>query len=151
MGLFGVGDIFGKSKNWKEKTEQKLRKGYITKIKLPEFETVSQGGASRAAATMVGGLIGFALTSGSITRKREISTTFRMADNGLVIEQGTVNGTDLKIPWESIISIDKSITWFSINLTDGSEILSLPPWGTELDDVIMILNSKACGVVDDGW
>lgn len=142
-----------------------LEEGIDAEIALPEFETVSYGGASRVAATMVGGLIGFALTSGSTTQQRKIRSFIRPAKNGIVIPNGTVEGKDLRIPWNAILSItQEEHHHYFIHLVEGNVIdfkITHPFWldafyncgdGWEFEEMIFdYLSSKPCGEIDDGW
>lgn len=140
-----------------EKTEHQLKSGMECLIKLPEFEVTGRSGATKAVATLAGGLIGFALTSGSTKKKREINSKLRMAEKGIVIANGDINGADLRIPWENILNVEGvegNIYRCLIKLTDGSKIEVQPttirPIGKYM---VQVLNPKCKGIPPEekGW
>lgn len=162
--------FFFRGKKTKEKENQEAfekfkNNGWVCEIILPEFETVSHGGATKAVATLAGGLIGFALVSGSKNQQRKINALVRVAEKGIVISNGTIDGKDLRIPWESIINIDLIKNWFFIKLVEGEEIrFSLGNSNYILESVQGVGNAKKFkkmileyilpqikGVADEGW
>jgi len=154
MGLFDKRSLNDKDR---QKTLNKMKKGWTSQIKLPEYESVSHGALTKGAATAAFGLVGLAMTMGSSNQQRKISTKIRFADKGIVIEKGMVDGKELRIRWKDIVNskkgnMDNKIV---LNLVDGSSIqfyvyisLKIEKTGEFIIDYI---NSRACGQVDDGW
>lgn len=154
MGLFDKRQLNDKDR---QKTIDKMKTGWTSQIKLPEYESVSQGALTKGVATAAFGLVGLAMTMGSSTQQREITAKIRFADKGIVIEKGTVDGKDLRIRWEDILNSSKGNTNNKIilNLVDGSLIRFYVYISLKIEKtgefIIAYINSRASGTVDDGW
>lgn len=143
---------------YNDEFQQIIAEGYLTNVYLPEVETVSHGMLTKGVATGVFGLVGLAMTMGSSTKQRKIRTIVRIPENGIVIEQGTVEGRDIKIPWENILGATTN-RGVAISLVDGSVIEIGPPVLTKgflfsighPDDLINFINDHAAGQVEEGW
>lgn len=141
-----------------EKFLDAIQQGYLSNVTLPEVETVSHGMVTKGVATGVFGLVGLAMTMGSSNQLRKIRTIVRIPEKGIVIEKGTVNGKDIRIPWENILgaSINHGV---AISLVDGSVIEIGSPVLTKgflvsvgkPDNLINYINDHARGQVEEGW
>jgi hypothetical protein len=140
----------------KRKAVTKMKEGWKTNVKLPEVESVGHGMVTKGVATAAFGIIGLAMTMGSSNKPRKIFTKVRVAEKGVVIEQGTTDGKDLKIPWNSIINSHKeSINIIALNLVDGGLItfniyFSLKQ-ERSAEFIIDYINERACGQTEEGW
>lgn len=148
-----------------------MNDGWNSTVTLPEYETVDKhGGAGRGVATgagvlvggLAGGIIGYALTGGNKSKPRKIITDIRVAKKGIVIKKATIEGTDLRIPWENIINIEdvsRMMGLVRLNLTDGSHISMdavyvKSGWlsnHTFFDEFINYVNEHAKGQPEAGW
>ena len=139
------------------KSEAWLKYGLYSKIKLPDYEIREASRSSRATATLTLGIIGYALTAGTVKERRKIETIFREAKNGVVISKGTIEGKDLRIPWENILNVNYIRNRkFDLNLTDGSLIsIEIHPHRVikETKEIVNILQSKCNGqpLTEEGW
>lgn len=137
-----------------EEAEKLIKTGMKFQIKLPEFEVTSRSGTTKAAATAAGGLLGFALASGKTKKRRKINTIMRMAEKGIVIENGDITGADLRIPWENILHVEGTGI-LGIQLTDGSKIEAtlLKLTGPSEKYFAQVINPKCKGVPpeEEGW
>lgn len=134
-----------------EKAESELKSGIKCIIILPEFEVTSHSGATKAAATLAGGLVGFALASGSTKKRRKINSKLRMAEKGIVIKNGDIKGADLRIPWENITDVIGGRILL-IKLIDSSEIVVMAG-GKKENYMAQILKPKCKGTPpeEEGW
>lgn len=154
MGLFSKRSLNNKDE---EKAIEKMRGGWTSQIKLPEYESVSHGVLTKGVATAAFGLVGLAMTMGSSTQQREISTKIRFANKGIVIEKGTVDGKDLRIGWGDIVNSVKGNTNNKIvlNLVDGSSIRFYVYISLKIEKtgefIINYINFRASGKIDDDW
>lgn len=108
-----------KKKSKEEKDAEKLEKlleknnldnGLRCKIILPqkELKIESHSAGTKILSTVCFGLVGAAATSGSKSKKqnKEIETTFRIAEKGVVFERASENGTDIRISWDNIVNVN---------------------------------------------
>lgn len=148
---------------------QILEEGWNAGIWLPEFETVEKhGGAGRGVATgagvlvggLAGGVIGYALSSGTRTQQKQISAIIRTPENGIVVEQAAPDNSDLRISWEEIINAYKDEhngALIYLNLVNGIKLNFTAPYSGNwiitryTDEFINYVNERACGKVEDGW
>ena len=90
--------------------KQELKTGFKTKIILPNVETVN-----RTIVTMG--------TGGTLRRKQNVvkhNVLFRVAEKGLVLEKCGVDGSDVRLPWEDLKSVERQRNGFVyIDLLDG--------------------------------
>ena len=110
MGLF---DNFKKSEE--EIIEETLTKynifeGIECTVILPEkqLRTSTKSGVTKGVATFAFGVVGLAATSGfeQNEENREIQTIFQVVENGVVFKNATLEGSDLRIPYEEIIEME---------------------------------------------
>lgn len=149
---------------------QVIKEGWNNTVTLPGFKVVdSHGGAGRGVATgagvlvggLAGGMIGYALSSGTKTKKKSIDTDIRVADKGIVISKATDEGSDLKIPWEDIINMEEGMRMINetiLNLKNGIEIKITAPSSPGflfshyyIDEFINYVNEHAKGQPEQGW
>lgn len=137
-----------------KEADTQIKAGMKFRIKLPEFEVTSRSGTTKAAATAAGGLLGFALASGKTKKRRKIDSIMRMAEKGIVIENGDVNGADLRIPWENILNVE-GVGILEIQLTDGSKIEAsgLNITGPSAKYLVQVIKPKCKGISpkEEGW
>lgn len=168
--------VFGlfKSKEQKQKEkEENINKsveifkneGWMCAVELPEYETTSRSGTTKAVATLAGGLVGFALASGSKQKKKKIVSLVRIPEKGIVIENATSEGTDLRLSWDSILKIELDKQLLLIKLVDGMEIelgigfdgvknapkLDIEGYHEFCRRVYEYIKDKPTGVVEEGW
>ena len=123
---------------------------------LPETEVKRENPLTRAAATGILGLQGFALTEDREEYK-VFSGIIRPVTKGLVISgRWSVSEKEIRIPWESLIKATEEGKNFSLKLIDGTSIRIEPEhvmkkFKEYRHMVIDYINSKASGVVEDGW
>jgi len=123
---------------------------------LPETEVTTQNPFIRAAATGILGLRGFALTGGRVQNK-SFSGTIRPSTKGLILAEHEPYGQiEMKIPWTSIVKVIKVEKDFKLKLIDDTSIYIesgklLKRFEEYRNMVIGYINSKACGVVEEGW
>ncbi len=143
----------------KDKFLESISQGWESKVVLPEIESVGHGMVTKGVATAALGIVGLAMTMGSSNKPRTINTIVRIPKNGIVIEKGTVDGKDIKIPWGNILAASKK-NGTTISLVDGSIItIMMPPvlkkkMGIGIgkpDDLINFINERASGQVEEGW
>ena len=132
------------------------KEGASCTVILPEKEMTNEDPLVRAAATGILGFQGFALTGGRVQNK-SFSGTMRPATKGLVLAEREPYGQiEMKIPWTSITNIIKVQDDFKLKLIDSTSIYIkfdkfLKQFEEYRNNVIDHINSKACGVVEDGW
>jgi hypothetical protein len=147
--------------------------GLSARITLPGVEYVSHSMATKGVATAAFGIVGLALTMGSTTRPRTITTSFRVVRNGVIIKQATDDNQDIKIPWNEILSVQKVTSMGNksiiLNFTDGASITanfvgynripsikkgkikSVPFNENNLNMIYDFLSVRVCGQVEEGW
>lgn len=69
-----------------------------------------------------------AMTMGSSSNLREIKSKVRIADKGVVIENGTVDGSDLRIPWDQIVSVQRKYYAVYLILSGNQQIENMFLW-----------------------
>lgn len=129
------------------------------KIILPEYEVSSSHGmVTKGVATGVFGLVGLAMTMGSSSKLREIKGVVRIADKGVVIHNGTIDGSDLRIPWDQIVSVQRK-SYVVYLILSGNQQIDIWFYGTgilgNIDGYSKVfesyVNEYARGQVDEGW
>lgn len=144
-----------------DKTLFHLENSVKCTVKLPDYEIRGHSGKTKAIATLAGGIPGFALASGSKRKRRKIKSSMRMAEKGIIIQNGEINGADLRIPWDNIVNIDGKINQLSLALSDGGKIdINLDyKFSNSIGSrnpakyVVQIIQPKCQGTVieDEGW
>ena len=73
-----------------------------------QLQIATSSGLKKGAATLAFGLVGLAATSSvkHEEKKRKIITTFQIVEKGIVFKKATMNGEDLRIPYENIIKVE---------------------------------------------
>lgn len=138
----------------------RLFNGVLTmKIILPEYEVSSSHGMlTKGVATAAFGIVGLAMTMGSSSNLREIKSVVRIADKGVVIRNGTVDGSDLRIPWDQIVSVQRK--YYAVYLTlSGNQQIEIRFYGTSIlgnnagyaKVFESYVNEHATGQVEEGW
>ena len=74
-----------------------------------QLQIGTSSGKKKGLATLAFGLVGLAATSGvkHEEKKRRLKTTFQIVEKGIVFKKATMNGEDLRIPYENIIKTEK--------------------------------------------
>lgn len=144
-----------------------------------QLQIGTSSGLKKGAATLAFGLVGLAATSGikHEEKKRKLTTIFQIVDKGVVFKKATINGEDLRIPYENIIEIKKSNpktfkvrtankisvnldpSTFKILLLKNQEIiirlnnLNLYSTSDFIKHIANIVNERACGsqYEETGW
>lgn len=163
----GLLDNFRKSDE--ELNEEALMKynifeGISALVTFPDkqLKIGSHSGAARGAATLAFGLIGLAATSGVKQREefRTIRTIFQIVEKGLVFKNATLEGKDLRIPYDNVIGAERvKDDDLVITLLENQEIFilfHLEKIGYRkfvVQHVIGIINQRACGAQyeETGW
>lgn len=130
----------------KKDPKEEFQKGIKTIITFPEKQT--------KAHTIVG--LG---TGGTVHKEHNIQrkTILRVAEKGLVFEKANNDGSDYRLPWEEIISIEPvtkslkiTLPQVKITLVDGRELkVGLKP--KKHDSFISLCEPNIQGNVADGW
>ena len=135
-----------------------LKKGDECTVILPEMEMVQEySPIMRSIFASAGGLEGLAFGMGQEKQRKRFSGTIRPATKGLVISgEGSVKDKEVRIPWDTILNAPKEGKNFSIKLIDGTIMRieferSSKRYEEYRNMVIDYIDSKACGVVEDGW
>ena len=113
MGLFG-NDLSPEEKKQKliEETLGKYNifEGVECEVILPEkqLKTSGSSGAKKGIATLAFGIIGWAATSGTSQNEenRIIKTIFQVVDKGIVFKNGSMDGSDIRIPYDEIVKME---------------------------------------------
>ena len=146
-----------------------------------QLQIASSSGKKKGLATLAFGLVGLAATSGvkHEEKKRKLITTFQIVDKGVVFKKATMNGEDLRIPYENIIksekidvkpmkvkvagfnkrSVNMPPTSFKILLLKNQEIvinlnnLKLYSSSYFINHITKVINERACGAQyeEAGW
>lgn len=169
--------IFSSDESSREERKKQLRKetleqhdifkGVQCEVILPEkqLKTSGSSGAKKGIATLAFGIVGWAATSGSSQNEenRIISVIFQIVENGIVFKNGAIDGSDIRIPYGEIVSVeklqtDKYVYMGLITLLKNKKILFKPDYGSTkgeyiIDYSIDVLNERIFGVVyeEDGW
>lgn len=159
--MFGLSK---RSKKLEEDQKQEILNRFTNgvwpmKIILPEYEISSSHGlATKGVATAALGIVGLAMTMGSSSKQRTIKSKVRIADKGVVIENGTVDGSDLRIPWDQIVSVQRKSYAVYLNLSEN-QLIEIRFHGTGFLNnnkgyakvFENYVNENASGVVENGW
>ena len=85
--------------------------GVECNVILPEkqLKTSGKSGATKGVATLALGFVGLAATSGTSQNEenRNIRTIIQVVDKGIVFKNGSMDGSDIRIPYNQIITIRK--------------------------------------------
>lgn len=135
---------------------------------LPEKQLKSssrKSATTRGLATLGFGIVGLAATSGVSQNEenREIDTIFQIVDKGIVLKNGKMDGSDLRISYNQIIKMEvidvKNKEIFGlITLTGNRRLLITRRLNKEILSIIFnyisdIINEKAKGIYfeEPGW
>ena len=146
-----------------------------------QLQIATSSGKKKGLATLAFGLVGLAATSGvkHEEKKRKLMATFQIVEKGIVFKKATMNGEDLRIPYENIIKTEKikvkplkirsgaynrrSVNFapnsFKILLLKNQEIiinlnnLDLYSKSYFINHITNIINERACGAQyeEAGW
>ena len=112
MGLFSSDiSLEEREQQRKEKVleENNIFEGIECDVVLPEkqLKTSGSSGTKKGIATLAFGIIGWAATSGTSQNEenRIIKTIFQVVDKGIVFKNGSMDGSDIRIPYEEIVNI----------------------------------------------
>ena len=137
-------------------------------VTLPKMQLVTESfsPAARGFATGAFGLMGLAVTSGVNQHYEHVTfkSYFKIAEKGIVILQGCDDGSDLRLPWEFIVSAgyikENDLPLLKITLLKNQTIKVFFPFFWNANNLIhycrgvaRLINEKACGVSpeDEGW
>ena len=171
MGFFDKNDI---SKEERERQEIKrifekydIFKGVEFEVILPEkqLKTSGSSGTKKGVATLAFGIIGWAATSGTSQNEenRIITTILQVVDKGIVFKNGAIDGCDIRIPYEDIVSAeymedDKKRSMGVLTLLGNKKIFFIPTFGSYKGEYVInhcvdILNERISGALyeEDGW
>lgn len=168
MGLFSS-DMAPEEKE-QQRIEKALEKhnifeGIECEVVLPEkqLKTSGSSGAKKGIATLAFGVIGWAATSGTSQNEenRILRTIFQVVDNGIVFKNGSMDGSDIRIPYEEIIKMEvvtpeKSGNVGFISLLKN-KVIVIKLWAIDKDIVLNhasnVINERACGAQyeEAGW
>ena len=80
---------------------EKIAQGWDSQIELPTFHTLPFEGNATEEYIFLNGVNDFIIIPND--KPRTIKTSIRLANPGIVIEKGTVNNEQLRIPWTSML------------------------------------------------
>lgn len=170
MGLFGS-DISPEERE-RQRIEETLGEfnifeGIECEVIFPEkqLKTSGSSGTKKGLATLAFGVIGWAATSGTSQNEenRIVTTVFQIVDKGIVFKNGSMDGSDIRIPYSEIINMEvvhpeKSGIIGMITLLENKRIIITPNLGFTRGEIILnhisdILNERACGAQyeEAGW
>ena len=139
--------------------------GIECEVILPEkqLKTSGSSGAKKGIATFAFGIIGWAATSGTSQNEenRMLKTIFQVVDKGIVFKNGSMDGSDIRIPYEEIVKMEvvtpeKSGNVGVISLLKNKVII-VKLWAIDkeivLNHISNIINERACGAQyeEAGW
>lgn len=135
----------------------KLEYGYqgIYKITLPEFVEASSSSAKKGWYTLSLGITGYAMTSGTEKKLKEINARITIHEKGIQIHGGGPNGSNLRLKWESILDAEYKRGLIILKFVDGSHILI--QWlrffssKYQIEVLAELINERKKGVVEEGW
>ncbi|ALT69001.1 hypothetical protein sm9_1220 [Methanobrevibacter millerae] len=116
MGIFDRDDGLSEEEREQQQIKKFLEendifKGVECEVILPEkqLKTSGSSGTKKGVATLAFGVIGLAATSGTSQNEenRIITTLFQVVDKGIVFKNGSMDGSDIRIPYEDIVSFEK--------------------------------------------
>lgn len=147
--------------------EFNIFEGFECEVIFPEkqLKTSGSSGAKKGIATLAFGIIGWAATSGTSQNEenRIVTTIFQVVDNGIVFKNASIDGSDIRIPYNEIIKMEvinpeKSSIIGMITLLKNKRIIINPRIGSMRGEIILnhtsnILNERACGAQyeEAGW
>ncbi len=148
--------------------EFNIFEGFECEVILPEkqLKTSGSSGTKKGLATLAFGIIGWAATSGTSQNEenRIVTTIFQVVDKGIVFKNASMDGSDVRIPYNEIvkmevINLEKSIMKIGmITLLKNKRILLNLKKGSVVGEIILnhasnILNERACGAQYEevGW
>ncbi len=168
MGLFSSDiSLEEREQQRKEKVleENNIFEGIECDVVLPEkqLKTSGSSGTKKGIATLAFGIIGWAATSGTSQNEenRIIKTIFQVVDKGIVFKNGSMDGSDIRIPYEEIVKMEvvkpeNSRTLGVISLLKNKVII-IKIWNMDkeviLNHIANIINERACGAQyeEAGW
>lgn len=171
MGIFDKNDA---EKEEKEKQRIKkvlekydIFKGVECEVILPEKQLKMSGssGAKKGVATLAFGIIGWAATSGTSQNEenRIIKAIMQVVEKGIVFKNGATDGSDMRIPYEDIVSAEKLVdkdkkSMCELTLLGNKKIFFLSTRGNYVGDPIItncidVLNKRISGLLyeEEGW
>ncbi len=170
-GFFDKNDI-SKEERKRQEIERILQendifKGVEFEVILPEkqLKTSGSSGKKKGVATLAFGIIGWAATSGTSQNEenRIITTILQVVDKGIVFKNGAIDGSDIRIPYEDIVSAeymedDKNKSMGVLTLLGNKKIFFIPTFGIYRGEYVInycidILNERISGALyeEDGW
>ena len=168
MGLFSSDiSLEEREQQRKEKVleENNIFEGIECDVVLPEkqLKTSGSSGTKKGIATLAFGIIGWAATSGTSQNEenRMLKTIFQVVDKGIVFKNGSMDGSDIRIPYEEIVKMEvvtpeKSGNVGVISLLKNKVII-VKLWAIDkeivLNHISNIINERACGAQyeEAGW
>lgn len=154
---------------WEEKIlgEYNIFEGFDCEVIFPEkqLKTSGSSGTKKGLATLAFGVIGWAATSGTSQNEenRIVTTIFQIVDNGIVFKNGSMDGSDTRIPYNEIIKMEvidseQGPIMGMITLLRNKRLLIDPKKGRSIGEIILnhisnIINERACGAQyeEKGW
>lgn len=152
-----------------EKTlgEFNIFEGFECEVIFPEkqLKTTGSSGTKKGLATLAFGVIGWAATSGTSQNEenRIVTTIFQVVDKGIVFKNASIDGSDIRIPYNEIIKMEvinpeKSGIIGMITLLKNKRIIINPKKGSIRGEIILnhtsdMINERACGAQyeEAGW
>ena len=145
--------------------EYNIFEGIFAWVTFPDkqLKVSTSSGVTRGVATLAFGLIGLAATSGIKQKEkfRELKTTFQIVDKGIVFKNATLDGKDLRIPYDNIIGAQRAKDDdLVITLLENQEIYIFFSNFRKIEyrkfvvqHVIDTINERACGAQyeESGW
>ena len=172
MGIFDRDDGLSEEEREQQQIKKFLEendifKGVECEVILPEkqLKTSGSSGAKKGLATLAFGVIGWAATSGTSQNEenRVVTTIFQVVDKGIVFKNGSMDGSDVRVPYNEIINMevidpDQGSIMGMITLLKNKRIIINPKRGFTTGKIILnhtsnILNERACGAQyeEAGW
>ena len=144
--------------------EYNIFEGISALVTFPDkqLKIGTHSGAARGVATLAFGLIGLAAASGVKQKEefRTLRTLFQIVEKGLVFKNATLEGKDLRIPYDNVVGAERvKDDDLVINLLENQEIFILFKMEKigyrkfVVQHVIDIINQRACGAQYEevGW
>lgn len=170
MGLFNSKKLSKEEEIEEIISENNIFEGIKCEVIFPnqQLKIATHRGITKGVATLAFGLVGLAATSGIKTseEKRKIKTVFQVVKNGIVFKQATMNGEDLRIPYENIINANsiKNGKGVRIKLLKNQDIDINHIWLYKMpinmgliihliDHIVNVINERAKGLEyeESGW
>ena len=144
--------------------EYNIFEGISALVTFPDkqLKIGTHSGAARGVATLAFGLIGLAAASGVKQKEefRTLRTLFQIVEKGLVFKNATLEGKDLRIPYDNVVGAERvKEDDLVITLLENQEIFILFKFEKigyrkfVVQHVIDIINQRACGAQyeEAGW